>query len=71
MAPTFTANLRPSVIPGNYEEIKLSGKNVDESIVKLAKSDSKIVVATLDREIKSRIKNSKLVIRQKKRIEVI
>jgi len=56
---------------GNYEEIKLSGKNVDESIVKLAKSDPEFVVATLDREIKNRIKNPKLVIRQKKRIEVI
>lgn len=56
---------------GKFEKIKLQGKSVDESIIKLAKSDSEIVVATLDREIKNRIKNSKLVIRQKKRIEVI
>ena len=55
-----------------FEKIKLSGKgNVDDSIVKLAKENSELVIATLDREIKNRIKNSKLVIRQKKRIEVI
>ena len=56
---------------GKYEKIKLFGKKVDESIIRLAKSDSEVVVATLDREIKSKIKNSKLVIRQKKRIEVV
>ena len=56
---------------GKFEKIKLQGKNVDESIIKLAKSDSEIVVATLDREIKNKIKNSKLVIRQRKRIEII
>ena len=56
---------------GKYEKIKLSGKRVDESIIRLAKSDPEVVVATLDREIKSKIKNSKLVIRQKKRIEVV
>jgi len=54
-----------------FEKIKLGGKNVDDSIVKLAKENSDFVVATLDREIKNKIKNSKLVIRQKKRIEVI
>lgn len=56
---------------GKYEKIKLPGKRVDESIIRLAKSDSEIVVATLDREIKNKIKNSKLVIRQRKRIEII
>ena len=56
---------------GKYEKIKLSGKRVDESIIRLAKSDPEVVVATLDREIKSKIKNSQLVIIQKKRIEVV
>ena len=56
---------------GKYEKIKLPGKKVDESIIRLAKSDSEVVVATLDREIKNKIKNSKLVIRQRKRIEII
>ena len=54
-----------------FEKIKLIGKDVDKSIIKLAKSDSEVAVATLDREIKNKIKNSKLVIRQKKRIELI
>jgi len=55
----------------NFEKIKLPGKDVDKSIIKLARENSDLIVATLDREIKNKIKNSKLVIRQKKRIEVI
>jgi rRNA-processing protein FCF1 len=54
----------------NFEKIKLEGKNVDDSIVKLAKENSDFVVATLDKEIKDRVKNSKLVIKQKKRVEL-
>ena len=56
---------------GKYEKIKLSGKDVDKSIIKLARENSDLIVATLDREIKNKVKNSKLVIRQKKRIEII
>jgi len=54
-----------------FETIKLEGKNVDKAIINLAKSDSSFVVATLDKEIKNKIKNSKLVIRQQKRLEII
>jgi rRNA-processing protein FCF1 len=55
----------------NFKEIKLPEKgSVDDSIVEFAKSNSEFVVATLDKEIKNKIKNSKLVIKQKKRVEL-
>lgn len=59
---------------GKFEKIKLSGKGgkgVDESITRLARSNPEFIVATLDREIKNKVKNSKLVIIQKKRIGIV
>ena len=50
--------------------IDLKTKNTDAGIIKYAKNN-KIVVATLDKEIKKKTKNQKLVIRAKKRLEIL
>ncbi|MCK4647580.1 hypothetical protein KAT24_01470 [Candidatus Pacearchaeota archaeon] len=50
--------------------IDLKTNYVDKGIVKYSKKHD-IIVATLDSELKKKIKNSKLVIREKKRLEVI
>ncbi len=54
----------------SFKEIDLKEKNVDNGIVKYSNKHDTIV-ATLDREIKNKIKNSKLVIRGKKKLEII
>jgi len=55
----------------DFEEIYLKEKNVDKGIVKFAKENPEIAVATLDREIKRKIKNQKIVIMGKKKLEII
>jgi rRNA-processing protein FCF1 len=54
-----------------YGRIRLGGKNVDAGIIKYAKQNPEFFVATLDREIKKKVVNSKIVIREKKRLEII
>jgi len=55
----------------NYIKIDLKTKNVDEGIIKYANKNSDFFVATLDKGIKKKIENSLVVIREKKRLEVI
>ena len=50
--------------------IKLQGKNTDNAIINYAKKNPDAVIATLDREIKRKIKNYKIGIRNKKKLEV-
>jgi len=39
--------------------------------IKFAKENSESIIATLDRELKNKVKNKKLVIRGKKKLEII
>lgn len=55
----------------DFKSIDLGTKNVDKGIIKFSNENTDFYVATLDREIKNKIKNSKIVIREKKRLEVI
>ncbi len=55
----------------SFKKIDLNSRNVDNGIVKFAKENPSIVIGTLDSEIKKKAKNSKLVIRQKKRLEIV
>lgn len=55
----------------DYEEIDLGKGHVDKLIIRFAKENPKTIVATLDREIKKKVKNLKLVIRGKKKIEIV
>lgn len=54
-----------------FIKIRLQNKDVDEGIKKLAEQDDKLIIATLDRAIKKSNKNKNLVIRNKKKLEII
>ena len=54
-----------------FEKIDIGKGHVDKRIIKFAKENPKSIVATLDREIKNKTKNQKLIIRGKKKLEVI
>ncbi len=53
-----------------FKEIDLGKGKVDNLIINFAKKND-VVVATLDREIKKKTQNNKLVIRGKKKLEVL
>ena len=53
-----------------FKQIDIRGKYVDKGLIKYAKDHPRLIVATLDREIKSKVTNSKLVIRGKKKLEI-
>ena len=57
----------------SFKKINLSkyGKNTDKRIKNFADENKNIIVATLDRILKNKIKNRKLVIRGKKQLEVM
>ncbi len=54
-----------------FELIKIQGKDADRAIIKFAKKNPEAIVATLDAGLKKKIKNPKLVIRNKKKLEII
>ena len=54
-----------------FKQIDIKGKYVDKGLIKYAKEHPRLIVATLDRDIKNKTTNSKLVIRGKKKLEVI
>ena len=54
-----------------FANTDLKTKDVDLGIIKFAKKNKNTIVATLDREIKSKTQNQKIVIRGKKRLEII
>ena len=55
----------------NFDKVPLGMKNVDAGIVRYAKNN-KVVVATLDRELKEKLKGNKiLTIRAGKKLEVV
>lgn len=55
-----------------FTSIKLRRNNdVDKGIIELAGTDKELIIATLDKELKSKIKNSKMIIKGKKTISII
>lgn len=54
-----------------FQKIDLNSKNTDNGIIKYAKENPELIIATLDREIKRKTTNKKLVIRNKKKLEII
>lgn len=58
----------------NFEEIDIGKGHVDRKIIEYIKDKPEILVATLDRELKKKLiqlKKHKIVIRGKKKIEII
>ena len=56
---------------GKFKRIFLSGKNVDNSIIRYAKENPSVIIATLDKGLKTKIKNKKMIIRGRKKLEII
>ena len=66
------AKLALKLIQKNKPKIqKLEGKNTDNAIINYAKNNPEIIIATLDREIKRKIKNPKIIIQGKKKLEIV
>ena len=54
-----------------FKEIILAEKNTDNSIINYANKNPEILVATLDKELNNKLKNRKIIIRVKKKLEVV
>ena len=54
-----------------FKRVDLYNKNVDNGIIKMANDNPNYIVATLDRAIKVKTKNSNLVIRGEKELEIV
>ena len=54
-----------------FHLIKIKGKNADTAIIKFAKENPEAIVATLDLDLKKKVKNQKMVIRGRRQIEII
>lgn len=66
------AKLALKIIEQNkFETIEAKGKDADNIILKFAKENPRAIVATLDAGMKKKLKNRKLVIRQKKKLEIL
>ncbi|HJX50223.1 MAG TPA: hypothetical protein VJ438_02045 [Candidatus Nanoarchaeia archaeon] len=55
----------------SLSKVHLKSKNVDNGIVLFAKENKDVIVATMDKELKSRIKNQKLIVRAGKKLEIL
>lgn len=55
----------------NFEKIKFKKRNLDNAIAEFANKNENIIVATLDRELKRKIKGPKLVIRNQKKLDIL
>jgi uncharacterized protein len=66
------ANLALRILEkSEYERIKFKKRNVDKAIKDFVDSENNIIVATLDKELKNKIKGHKMIIRNKKKLEII
>ena len=66
------AKLASKIISINsFELIKIPGRDADIAIINFAKKNPEIIVATLDNGLKKKIKNQKLIIRQRKKLEIM
>lgn len=54
-----------------YEKPDLGKGIVDKKIIAFAKENPKIIIATLDKEIRSKISNDKMIIRNGKKLEIL
>ena len=59
------------ITQNDFEKIKLKKGNVDKAIILFAKENPELIIATLDKEIQNKISNKKIIIREKKRLEII
>jgi len=66
------AKLALKIIRKNkFKKIDLKSKYVDTGLIAFSQKNKDVLIATLDSELKRKIKSNKLVIREKKRLEVL
>lgn len=66
------AQLALNILEKNkFKIIKISGKDADGAIINFTKENKEVIVATLDVGLQKKIKNHKMIIRGKKKIEII
>jgi|TARA_B100000315_G_C14386494_1_gene499890 rRNA-processing protein FCF1 len=53
------------------KDLSTYGRNTDKGIINFANKNKRIIIATLDRELKKKIKNPTLIIRAQKKLEII
>jgi len=54
-----------------FKLVKISGKDADAAIINFSRENPEAIVATLDFGLKKKVKNQKMVVRGKKKIEII
>lgn len=54
-----------------FKKIDIDNGHVDKRIIQYVKDKPEIIVATLDKEFQNKLKNRKLIIRGKKKLEVV
>ncbi|MEM3116719.1 MAG: hypothetical protein QXX55_02075 [Candidatus Pacearchaeota archaeon] len=54
-----------------FKIIKIRGDDADTAIINFVKDDPEAIVATLDKGLQKKIKNKKLIIRQRKKLDVV
>ena len=65
------ANLALKMIASNdYEEVSAPGKYVDKGLIKYCEAHPEVVLGTMDKVLKKSVSNRKLVIRNKKKLEL-
>jgi rRNA-processing protein FCF1 len=55
----------------SFKKIDLKNKYVDGGIIKFTEKDKTVIIATLDKKLQKKFQNSKLIIRNKKKLEII
>jgi len=66
------AGLALEIIQKNeFKLIKIPGRDADSAIIRFARENPTAVVATLDSGLQKKIRNHKMIIRQKKRIDIV
>ncbi len=54
-----------------FKILDVPGKDADAAILKIAKDDPFAIIATLDEGLKKKLKNPKMIIREKKTLEIV
>ena len=54
-----------------FQIVNLPGKNADTAIIAFAKKNPTAIVATLDYDMQKKIKNRKMIIKQRNKIDII
>ena len=55
----------------NFEKIRLGKGHVDKKIINYANKNNDLIVGTLDKEIKKKVLGKVMIIKERKRLEII